>query len=103
MNRNKAIVTFLILLFSFQFLPTQQVGSYIYCDQLAEELPHSGDCGSNAANFFDGASKYIDHTDALHHIIIPNKDINGIMHFVDEEFTSRNSDDINTPPPNIAA
>jgi hypothetical protein len=101
MNGNKAIVAFLILLFSFQFLPIKQVGSFIYCNQLTEELPHAGDCGSNTANFFDGTSKYIDHQDALNHLVIPNQHISVKLHSVDEEFISRSSDDINTPPPNI--
>jgi hypothetical protein len=101
MNRNKAIVAFLILLFSFQFMPIKQVGSFLYCNQLTEELPHAGDNGSNTANFTDGASKYIDHADALHHLVMPNQDISLKLDFVDEEFISRNADDISTPPPNF--
>ena len=103
MKRSKAIVVFLILLFSFQFLPIKQVGSVFYCNQLTEELPHSGDCGTNASGFFDSASKYNDHFDYLHQLVIPSLKINVRLHFADEEFKSRSSDDINTPPPNNRA
>ena len=103
MNRNKAIVTFLILLFSFQFLPIRQVGLFIYCNQLTEELPHGGDCGSTSTNYFDSASKYNDHFDYLHQLVIPVLKIDIRLHFADEDYTSRNSDDINTPPPNYHA
>lgn len=95
----KCIVGFFILLFSFQLAPVQQVGSFLYNNQMTEEIPHGQD---------DSGAKYSD--DSLKHFFQTLSDqgdqdlafgclLTGMA--VDIRIITRSFDDIQTPPPNF--
>jgi hypothetical protein len=91
---------FFILLFSFQLAPVQQVGSFLYSNQMTEEIPHNPD---------DAGVKYPD--DSLKHFYcaLSNHGYNDLAprslltgKAADEMVKTRSSDDIQTQPPNNA-
>jgi hypothetical protein len=101
MPTKKLIVGFFILLFSFQLAPVQQVGSFLYNNQLMEEIPH---------NYDDSGSKYSDDSlkQFFHSFSEPGMNEQAQVFFltgkaVDVNITTRSSDDIQTPPPNYKA
>lgn len=98
MLTRKCIVGFFILLFSFQLAPVQQVGSFLYNNQMTEEIPHGQD---------DSGAKYAD--DSLKHFFQSLSDLGeheqafeGLLRgkAVDIKIITRSFDDIQTPPPN---
>jgi hypothetical protein len=100
MSLRKILVGFFILLFSFQLIPVQQVGSLLYSNQLMEEMPHSQDTG--CLKFADDNFKHFDFT---HYVSLHNEIISGYLltgKAVDVKIITRSSDDIQTPPPNEA-
>jgi hypothetical protein len=101
MPLNKVIVSFFILLFSFQLAPVQQVGSFLYNNQLMEEIPHSQD--DSGAKYSDDSLKQLFYTFSEPGI---NEHVQGSFltcKAVDVNITTRSSDDIQTPPPNYNA
>jgi len=97
MVRKKAIVVFLLTLFSFQLLPLKQVGSVIYMNQLLEELPNSTE--GDASKFNDGF-KSLDCLLNNHLDFLPALVSTSLSLLSSVEIYSRGSDDIFTPPPN---
>jgi hypothetical protein len=88
-------------LFSFQLAPVQQVGSFLYNNQLMEEIPHGND--DSGAKFSDDSIKQLFHTFSEQGI---NEQVQGSFltgKAVDVNITTRSSDDIQTPPPNSIA
>jgi hypothetical protein len=100
MSLRKILVGFFILLFSFQLVPVQQVGSLLYSNQIMEEMPHSQDTGY--LKFADDNIKHYDYTlfVSCQKEIISGYFLTGKA--ADMKITTRSSDDIQTPPPNDA-
>jgi len=99
MPTRKGIVGFFILLFSFQLAPVQQVGAFLYNNQITEEIPHSQD--DSGMNYQDEIFKQLNFSvaDQGAHIDIPGSFLSGKA--VDISIKTRSSDDIQTPPPNV--
>jgi hypothetical protein len=92
MLKKKLISLFLVLVFLIPVMPVMQVGSLLAQNQMTEEIvSHGTELGK-----FSGSD----------HSFIPGIDINESnedrsgKHTLDESFTSRQADDIQTPPPN---
>jgi hypothetical protein len=96
MLRLRLIGLFFILLFSFQLVPIQQVGSILYSSQMTEEKPHD-DTGTKSP---DDSSKNYYYFLSDHGNHEPNSGAILTGKAVDVKVTSRSSDDIQTPPPN---
>ncbi len=91
---------FFILLFSFQLAPVQQVGSFLYSNQLTEEIPHHTD-ESGMKNPDDSLKHfYYSLVDHGHHEPDSGAFLTGKA--VDVKVVTRSSDDIQTQPPNPA-
>jgi hypothetical protein len=101
MPTRKLIVGFFILLFSFQLAPVQQVGAFLYNNQITEEIPHSQD--DSGMKYQDDIFKQLIFTvaDQGDNIGIPGSFLTGKA--VDINLKTRSSDDIQTPPPNVVA
>ena len=89
--------TFFVLLFSFQLAPVQQVGSFLYSNQMTEEIPHNPDEG-NTKYPEDSLKLYFVSHDHRHDEMLPGTLFKGMA--VDVQVISRWLDDIQTPPPN---
>ena len=94
----KILGCFFILLFSFQLVPVQNVGSFLYSNQMTEEIPHGSDDAP--------VKKMADPCKQLHSF---NPDFGDNVALTgdpitakatDENIISRALDDIQTPPPN---
>jgi hypothetical protein len=98
MQIKKILVGFFLLLFAFQLAPVQQVGAFLYNNQITEEIPHGQD---------DSGMKYQD--DVFKQLLFTVSDLgdhaNELGSFltgkaVDINIKTRSSDDVQTPPPN---
>lgn len=101
MPPKKVIVSFFILLFSFQLAPVQQVGSFLYNNQLMEEIPHNHD--DSGSKYSDDSLKQLFHTFSEQGIKEHAQGFFLTGKAVDVNITTRSSDDIQTPPPNYNA
>ena len=90
--------TFFILLFSFQLAPVQQVGSFLYSNQMTEEIPHNPDEGTTKYPE-DSLKLYFVSHDHGHDELLAGHLFKGMA--VDVKVISRWLDDIQTPPPNF--
>jgi hypothetical protein len=94
---------FFILVFSLLFAPVMQVGSFLYQNQLTEEIPHgSCDGGNQASKNFDPSKNFEYYSENLFQYH-PSSCLYCTVLSHSERYTSRHSDDINTPPPNCIA
>ena len=92
MSGKKIIAIILILVFSVPLVPVSQVGSLLSSNQLQEEIVHAS------------VGKAIQSQEPDHiHYFAPVTDLQSNFSPVitDEAFTSRQADDIQTPPPNM--
>jgi hypothetical protein len=102
MLKKRLLGLFFILLFSFQLAPMQQVGSFLYSNQMTEEIPHHGADEAGAKNPDDSLKHfYYSLSDHGGHVLLPHSILTGKA--VDVKVKSRSSDDIQTPPPNSIA
>lgn len=99
MSIKKILVGFFLLLFSFQLAPVQQVGAFLYNNQMTEEIPHSQD--DSGMKYQDDIFKQLFFTvsDQGDHANEPGSFLTGKA--VDINIKTRSSDDIQTPPPNL--
>ncbi|MEN9686361.1 MAG: hypothetical protein RLZZ28_2147 [Bacteroidota bacterium] len=94
----KFSVFFLLLVLTIQIIPVQQIGSVLFSNQLAEEVPHSADLDTDfvkKAGFksdylstpsFTLCSSFIDYT---------------FRHYLHaDEIPQNHKSDIDAPPPN---
>jgi len=100
MLKKRVISVFFLMLFSFQLLPLRQVGSLLYSNQLMEEISHGSETGN--AKFGD-TSKNIDYFFTENSISLLSLAASLLLSPLDDNFKSRSSDDIQTPPPNFHA
>jgi hypothetical protein len=94
----KILGGFFLMLFSFQLAPVQEVGVFLYNNQMTEEIPHGQD---------ESGVKYPD--DSFKQLLQYFSDQGNNMEYpvsfltckaVDDNVKTRSSDDIQTPPPN---
>jgi hypothetical protein len=101
MFSKRIIGLFFILLFSFQLAPALQIGSFLYSNQMTEEIPHNTD--DSGMKFQDNSLKHFYNTLSDH----GNNELTTgfflIGKAVDVKVITRSSDDIQTPPPNSFA
>jgi hypothetical protein len=92
MKGKKIIAIILMLVFCIPLMPISQVGSLLSSNQLQEEINHP----AAGKEIHAGSSDMIHQVVQLSaHIILP------MQLPADERFTSRQADDIQTPPPNM--
>jgi hypothetical protein len=101
LNKYKIIAVFLLVLFSYQLVPVTVVGSFLYSNQLMEELPHGLAGGSN--NCSQSPAEHLWDQEICPACgrqfslacepELSDLDSDSIVH-------SRCADDIQTPPPN---
>jgi hypothetical protein len=100
LKKHRIIAISLLVLFSYQLVPVTAVGSFLYSNQLMEELPH-GLSGSNSCcqspaeklsdeDIWPGFGKHLPLADS--------PEPSGLD--ADSSVHSRTADDIQTPPPN---
>jgi hypothetical protein len=96
----KMLVGFFLLLFSFQLAPDQEVGAFLYSNQIPEEIPHGQD--ESGMKYPDDSFKQViqNFSDQGNNIQYPASFLKGKA--VDVNIKTRSSDDIQTPPPNSA-
>jgi hypothetical protein len=95
------LVGFFLVLFSFQLAPIQEVGAFLYNNQMTEEIPHGQD--DSGMKYQDDTLKQLFFTAA---VLGENIDMTGYLlsgKAADINVKTRTSDDIQTPPPNIFA
>jgi hypothetical protein len=95
---NKIIIGFLLLLFSFQLVPDQQVGFGLYSNLITEEI---SDCQETENIKYGGeVSRHFEST----HLVSFHKELQPFFIISGKAFAvkllTRSSDDIQTPPPN---
>ena len=94
----KVMIGFFLLLFLFQLLPIQQVGSILYSNLQAKEIP--GDHDITGKIFSDDEFRYLEHANfelLYNKISVHCLQVNQILQ---SRLSSRSSDDVQTPPPN---
>ena len=92
MKRKKIIAILLILVFSIPLTPVSQVGSLLSSNQLQEEIVHAAAC----------KAIHTQDPDLIHYFTpVSDLELNNSIIIFDEAFTSRQADDIQTPPPNM--
>jgi hypothetical protein len=98
MTPQKTIIVFLVVVFSAQLLPLQQVGFLLSHDQFREELNLGNDATPDSIFIPYSRSQFFASIDDKSAFIsgIPS----GSNSVFDIEFLSRSSDDVRTPPPN---
>jgi hypothetical protein len=94
----KILGSFFLMLFSFQLVPVQEVGFFLYNNQMTEEIPHGQDesCVKYPDDSFKQLLQYS--PDQGNNMDYPISFLTGKA--VDDNVTTRSSDDIQTPPPN---
>ena len=92
------LVGFFLLLFSFQLAPVQEVGAFLYNNQITEEIPHGQE--ESGMKYPDDSFKLLIQffSDQGNSIQYPASFLKGKA--VDVNIKTRSSDDIQTPPPN---
>ena len=92
MTGKKIIAIILILVFSVPLVPVSQVGSLLSSNQLQEEIVHASVSKAIQSQEPDLIQKFVP---------ISDLELNYSLMIADEAFTSRQADDIQTPPPNM--
>jgi hypothetical protein len=94
----KILVGFFLLIFSFQLAPVQEVGAFLYNNQITEEIPHGQD--ESGMKYPDDSFKQLIQffSDQGYNVQNTASILKGKA--VDDNVTTRSSDDIQTPPPN---
>jgi len=92
------LVGFFLLLFSFQLAPVQEVGDFLYNNQISEEIPNGQD--ESGMKYPDDCFKQL-----VQNFSVQGNNIQNPASFlkgkaVDVNINTRSSDDIQTPPPN---
>ncbi len=94
----KMLVGFFLLIFSFQLAPVQEVGAFLYNNQITEEIPHGQD--ESGMKYPDDSFKQLIQffSDQGNNLQLAASLLKGKA--VDVNIKTRTSDDIQTPPPN---
>lgn len=98
MSIKKILVGFFLLIFSYQLAPVQEVGAFLYNNQMTEEIPHGQD--ESGLKYPDDSLKFAISTQYL---LFKNNFSQDSFLFDKEliiRIITRTSDDITTPPPN---
>jgi hypothetical protein len=92
MRGKKIIAIVLMLVFCIPLVPVSQVGDLLSSNQLQEEINHPA----------MGKEIHSASSDLIHYAVQFSANINVPLQLpADERFTSRQADDIQTPPPNL--
>ena len=92
MKGKKFIAIILMLVFCIPLVPVSQVGGLLSSNQLQEEISHP----AMGKEIHSGTS------DLIHYAVQFSTNINIPLQMpADERFTSRQADDVQTPPPNM--
>jgi hypothetical protein len=103
MLKERIIGIVLVLIFSFQLAPILQVGSFLYQGQLTEELPHHSDSGMSSGKLSADSNKnFVPSVDQLLPGLLSNLLCLSQACSV-EAYSSRQADDVQTPPPNFSS
>lgn len=99
MKFKKAIALLCLLMLAIQMLPVKEIGAILFGNQINEEIPHSLDIGK------DVPCKLLVKSDSFLSHITDNDFLSGnigeYVHFA-SLLPNNHTDEIPTPPPNIA-
>jgi hypothetical protein len=92
MTIKRVIAIVLILVFSIPLIPVSQVGFLLSTNQMTEEIVHESVAHPIQADSSDLIHDFV----ASSQVVVNDHKIS-----TDEDFTTRQADDVQTPPPNV--